>query len=57
MQSAEVALTIFDLPMNIPNFQEPGEYKLEVTVVDLEVTVTDQTNQRIPTEEVAFEVE
>jgi GWxTD domain-containing protein len=49
-QSPEMALTIFDLPLNIPNFDEPGNYKLEVKV-------TDQTNEKTLTEEVPFAIE
>ncbi len=34
LQSAEVALTIFDIPLSIPNFKDPGVYRIEVHVID-----------------------
>ena len=49
-QSPEVARTIFDLPLNIPNFKEPGNYTLKIKV-------TDHTNQNVLTEEVDFVIE
>ena len=33
-QAAQMALTIFDIPLNIPNFKEPGEYRIEIRVTD-----------------------
>ena len=49
-QSPEIALTIFDVPLDIANFEEPGNYKLEVRV-------TDQTNQNVLTEELELVIE
>jgi len=34
LQSAEVALTIFDIPLSLPNFKDPGVYRIEVHVMD-----------------------
>jgi GWxTD domain-containing protein len=34
VQAPQMALTIFDVPLNIPNFKEPGDYTIEVTVTD-----------------------
>ncbi len=34
LQSAEMALTILEIPLNIPNFKEPGTYKIEIHVTD-----------------------
>ncbi len=34
LQTAEMALTIFDIPLSIPNFKEPGNYKVTVKVID-----------------------
>jgi GWxTD domain-containing protein len=34
LQTAEMALTIFDIPLNLPNFKDPGDYKVEIKVVD-----------------------
>lgn len=33
-QAPHMALTIFDIPLNIPNFKEPGAYTIELTVTD-----------------------
>ena len=34
LQSPDMALTIFDIPLSLANFKDPGTYKLEVHVVD-----------------------
>lgn len=34
LQSAEMALTIFDIPLSLPNFKDPGTYRIEVHVMD-----------------------
>ena len=34
LQSAEMALTIFDIPLSLPNFKDPGAYRIEVHVMD-----------------------
>ena len=34
LQNAEMALTIFDIPLDIPNFKDPGAYQIEVHVMD-----------------------
>ena len=34
LQSAEIALTIFDIPLNIPNFADPGDYTIQIKVTD-----------------------
>ncbi|MGH9333181.1 MAG: hypothetical protein ACRD21_05460, partial [Vicinamibacteria bacterium] len=49
LQTGEMALTIFDIPLNIPNFKEPGSYKVAVKV-------TDHVNQKSLTQEIPFEV-
>lgn len=33
-QVPQMALTTFDIPLNIPNFKEPGDYTIEITVTD-----------------------
>jgi GWxTD domain-containing protein len=33
-QAAQMALTIFDIPLSIPNFKDPGEYKITIVVTD-----------------------
>lgn len=47
LQTNEMALTIFDIPLNLPNFQDPGNYKVEVKV-------TDHVTNKVLTEEIAF---
>ncbi len=49
-QSPMAALTIVDVPLNIANFKEPGNYTLKIKV-------TDHTNQKVLTEEVDFVIE
>ena len=34
VQTPNMALTIFDIPLNISNFKEPGDYTIEITVTD-----------------------
>lgn len=34
LQTPEMALTIFDIPLNLPNFKDPGDYRVEVKVID-----------------------
>ena len=29
-----MALTTFDIPLNVENFKQPGDYTLEITVTD-----------------------
>jgi GWxTD domain-containing protein len=50
LQTAEMALTIFDIPLSIPNFKEPGNYKVTVKV-------TDHVNQKTLTQEIPFQVQ
>jgi GWxTD domain-containing protein len=47
LQSPELSLTIFDIPLNLPNFKDPGEYKIEVKV-------TDHVNGKTITREIPF---
>ncbi len=49
-QSPLVALTIVDMPLNVANFKEPGQYTLKIKVKD-------HTNQQVLTEEVDFVIE
>jgi GWxTD domain-containing protein len=50
LQTAEMALTIFDVPLNIPNFSEAGEYTLEITV-------TDEVNKKTLKKEISFVIQ
>lgn len=34
LQTPEMALTIFDIPLNLPNFKDPGDYRVELKVTD-----------------------
>jgi GWxTD domain-containing protein len=34
LQSSDMALTIFDIPLNLPNFKDPGDYHIELKVTD-----------------------
>jgi hypothetical protein len=47
LQSPELSLTIFDIPLNIRNFEDPGEYRIEVKV-------TDHVNAKTITREIPF---
>jgi hypothetical protein len=49
LQTPEMALTIFDIPLNIANFKEPGNYKVTVKV-------TDKVTQKTLTQEIPFEI-
>lgn len=49
-QAPQMALTIFDVPLDIPNFEEPGEYRIEIAV-------TDHVNNETVTEEIEFVIE
>jgi GWxTD domain-containing protein len=49
LQTPEMALTIFDIPLNIANFKEPGSYKVTVKV-------TDKVTQKTLTQEIPFEI-
>ena len=33
-QASHMALTTFDIPLNIANFEQPGDYTIEITVTD-----------------------
>jgi GWxTD domain-containing protein len=50
LQTPEMALTIFDIPLNIANFKEPGNYKVTVKV-------TDHVNQKSLTQEIPFQIQ
>ncbi len=50
LQTPEMALTIFDIPLSIPNFKEPGNYKVTVKV-------TDKVTQKTLTEEIPFQIQ
>jgi GWxTD domain-containing protein len=50
LQVAEMALTIFDIPLSIPNFKEPGNYKVTVKV-------TDHVTKKTITQEIPFQVQ
>ena len=45
-----MALTIFDIPLNVPNFKDPGNYRIEIVV-------TDHVKNEKVTEEIEFVVE
>jgi hypothetical protein len=50
LQTPEMALTIFDIPLSISNFKEPGNYKVTVKV-------TDHVTQKTITQEIPFQVQ
>lgn len=50
LQTPEMALTIFDIPLSIANFKEPGNYKVTVKV-------TDHVNQKTLTHEIPFQIQ
>jgi len=50
LQTPEMALTIFDIPLSIPNFKEPGNYKVTVKV-------TDQVTKKVITQEIPFQIQ
>jgi GWxTD domain-containing protein len=50
LQTPEMALTIFDIPLSIKNFQEPGNYKVTVMV-------TDHVTQKTIAQEIPFQVQ
>jgi GWxTD domain-containing protein len=50
LQTPEMALTIFDIPLSIPNFKEPGAYKVTVKI-------TDHVNQKSITQDIPFTVQ
>jgi len=49
-QAPQMALTIFDIPLNVSSFKEPGDYTIEITV-------TDHIKNEKLTEEIAFVIE
>ena len=49
-QASHMALTIFDIPLNISRFKEPGDYTIEITV-------TDHIKNENLTEKIAFVIE
>jgi hypothetical protein len=49
LQTPEMALTIFDIPLSIANFKEPGNYKVTVKV-------TDQVTKKVVTQDIPFEI-
>lgn len=49
-QAEQMALTIFDIPLNIPNFKDPGDYRIKIVV-------TDHVNNKTVEDEVEFVVE
>ena len=49
-QTPSMALTIFDIPLKISSFKEPGDYTIEITV-------TDHVKNEKLTEEIAFVIE
>jgi GWxTD domain-containing protein len=50
LQTPEMALTIFDIPLSIKNFTEPGNYKVTVKV-------TDHVNQKTLTKDIPFQIQ
>ena len=50
LQTPEMALTIFDIPLSIPNFKEPGNYKVTVKV-------TDQVTKKVVNQEIPFVIQ
>ncbi len=50
LQTPEMALTIFDIPLSIANFKEPGNYKVTVKV-------TDHVTKKAITQEISFQVQ
>ncbi len=49
-QTPLMALTVFDIPLNISRFKEPGDYTIEITV-------TDHIKNEKLTEEITFVIE
>ena len=49
-QVLQMALTTFDIPLNVSNFKEPGDYTIEITV-------TDHIKNEKLTETIAFVIE
>jgi GWxTD domain-containing protein len=49
LQTPEMALTIFDIPLSIANFKEPGNYKVTVKV-------TDKVTQKTVSQDIPFEI-
>jgi GWxTD domain-containing protein len=49
LQTPEMALTIFDISLNLPNFKDPGNYKIAVKV-------TDHVSGKTLTKEIPFEI-
>ncbi len=49
LQTTEMALTIFDIPLSIANFKEPGNYKVTVKV-------TDQITKKTISQDIPFEI-
>ena len=49
-QAPQFALTIFDIPLSVSNFKEPGNYTIEITV-------TDHIKNEKLTEEITFVIE
>jgi len=50
LQTTLMALTIFDIPLSIPNFKEPGNYKVTVKV-------TDHVTKKTITQDIPFQVQ
>jgi hypothetical protein len=50
LQTPEMALTIFDIPLSIPNFKEPGNYKVTIKV-------TDQVTKKVITQDIPFQIQ
>jgi GWxTD domain-containing protein len=49
LQTAEMALTIFDISLNLPNFKDPGNYKIALKI-------TDHVSGKTITKEIPFEM-
>jgi GWxTD domain-containing protein len=49
LQTPEMALTIFDISLNLPNFKDPGSYKIAVKI-------TDHVSGKTITKEIPFEM-
>ena len=49
-QASKMAMTLFEIPLNISNFKEPGDYTIEITV-------TDHIKNEKLTEEITFVIE
>jgi GWxTD domain-containing protein len=50
LQTPDMALTIFDIPLSIPNFKEPGNYKVTVKV-------TDHVTKKVVTQDIPFQIQ